>query len=230
MNFTGAQLTRILLALSMSGQKEITCLTQILDPLREMMDKLDKDGIFQICIALQKGNIDLSKVEHDILYLLIKNLTKLIDQYNLYDLSLILTLLSDPRVNDVIPETFWSEDMDRVFDQSIANLAKYKDEISPELYLADFIKCLVSHQNDPDRAVREKFWTKISSFILEHFEHVPEEQIESLIFAFYKSNVEIEDLWKAIFKTINEKEMIQRGLLNDINLIYSIAGLNIDDE
>lgn len=130
------------MALSMSGE-EIVCLEEVFTSLVDNMDKVDKDGVFYICISLERGSFDLDSIDTDVFYMLYLNMIRYVDHYSLSELALILSLFNDPAVSESVPMSFWSDVMVKVIYSAIENYETYKDLISKETYLTDLIQCMV---------------------------------------------------------------------------------------
>ena len=52
--------------------------------------------------------------------------------------------MSSPEVTRSVPSEFWTESIEKALFQSLDEFDKYKDLISRDMYLEDFMGCLVS--------------------------------------------------------------------------------------
>ena len=120
-----------------------------------------------------------------------------------------------------MPDEFWSESLEPVIDEALANFIKYGDQLDKQTYLGDLIKCLVSF------GVREisssLFSAKVEKVITPVVDQLDGKTVENLLFYLMRAgtgapsgmatrNIEI---LQEICRTIAKNEWLLKGQVND---------------
>ena len=113
------------------------------------MDKLNAQGTYQLIVALRKSTIDFSSIPSDIIYMLYLNVVKHIAHFDVFDLSHILNLMTDPVIQEHVPEAFWNKNIPEALEASFTAFEQNKKDINPGMYFHDVISCLVSFSLSP---------------------------------------------------------------------------------
>jgi hypothetical protein len=238
-NFTMEQLARLVLALTMNDRPfDPKLLSTMFFAVLDKIDKAKSKDAFYLGMALGRGlgkkfNADQIKQFSDLCYNLYLVTAKEIQNFDLFQLAQIANLMCAPQVSPSVPDEFWTNSLEPVLDEHLANFVKYSDQLDRPTYLADFVKCLVGF------GVREistpLFLAKVERVIMPHISELDSKTLEGLLFFLMRAgtrptpagastrNVEI---LEEIMRVIGDREMLLRGEVNDHFAIMQVLNQN----
>ena len=98
------------------------------------MDTLSEQGTYQLVIAMRKSNLDLTSLPSDIIYMIYLNVVKYLSHYDAFSLSHILNLLTDPLIQEQVPQAFWDTNIPEALLSALKSFEDHKEELIPGLY------------------------------------------------------------------------------------------------
>lgn len=83
----------------------------LLEAVLGKIDKADSKDTFYICMTLGKGKIKPSLIKSDIYYTIYLNTARFVQEFDLYQLSLISMFLSSEQASPYVPDEFWTDSL-----------------------------------------------------------------------------------------------------------------------
>ena len=113
------------------------------------------------------------------------NFVKYIDEYNIYDVSQIISFFANKVIVEQVPSSLWEDVLVKALYKAIDSFdvyAKQQDIIDKPSYLQDFITALIAYSFGPSQP--EAFWATIEKFLQENMTHLSNSGFENLLFVF----------------------------------------------
>lgn len=116
----------------------------MLESILAKIDKAESKDTFYICMALGGGRIKPSLIKSDIYYTLYLNVSRHLSSYDLYQIAQLSMFLCSPQASSYVPDEFWTETLSEGLIEAMDNYNKFGEKINKDVYLDDFLRCLVS--------------------------------------------------------------------------------------
>lgn len=95
-------------------------------------------------MALGRDKIPKEVINTDIYYTLYLNISRHINQLDLYQVSQLAMFMSQPDVSPYVPDELWTQTLQSALIDGVENYKKYGEKINKEVYIDDMLRTMVS--------------------------------------------------------------------------------------
>ncbi|CAI2366509.1 unnamed protein product [Moneuplotes crassus] len=221
-------LALLLFALVMDSRDNQALYQTVLSKINDHIDTAESKDCFYIAVALSKNLIEPNRIPSDLLYNLYLTTVQFIEEYNLSDLSHFLILFCSPIANDKIPEDFWQKVVEPQLIQAMEDFEAHKEHINIELFLDDYIKCLMGVAMSGQ--IHEEFCNDSLEMIITNLDECNNHTIENLIYTLVRSKIDENEVWNHLIDQVIKRQLIIDDEINEFCFLLGMMDNKIDNK